>query len=173
VSATVGAVNLSGASPNDRLNGYISASRITLDPKQVAKTPDGASIVPLRTKLFPDTGFAPLDNTAQRVNAMAGYAPDAVSETSSATFKGGIYGGVCGLIIGFASQGVGIIGDLIAKRPPGGMVVLGLFTGIGAVLGSIVGLLKSTRKSAEDIKTMLFRGQLPTTFAGDTYERRT
>lgn len=160
-------VNMVGLTPNDRLNGYVSASRLQLDHKQVQKAADGEAIFPTGKKLLPDTGIEPLDITAQRVNAVADYAPEAVSQTSSATLRGGLYGGACGLIIGLVSQGAGIIGDLLSKKPPGGAVVLLLFTGIGALLGSALGLFKSTRKNAEAFKTMLFQGQRVPTFSGN------
>jgi hypothetical protein len=165
-----GAVNMASSAPNDRLDGYVSASRLQLDQKQLAKASDGDAIVPIRTRLLPDTGIEPLDGTAQRVNAVANYAPEAVSQTSSATLRGGLYGGACGFIIGLASQGAGIIGDLLSRRPPAGAVVLLLFTGIGALLGSALGFFKSTRKNAEAFKTMLFQGQQAATFSGSLPE---
>jgi hypothetical protein len=141
--------------------GFVSASRIKLDAKQLATAKEGDSVLPVRPTFLPNTGIEPLDSTAQRVNTVATYAPEAVSKTSSATFRGGLYGGLCGLIIGLASQGVGIVGDLFARRLPGGAIVVLLFTGFGSLLGSLLGFSKSGKSSAKELQTLLFMGQPP------------
>ena len=148
----------------------ISASRIPLDPKVVARARDGAPIQVSRMNFLPQTGIESLDDTAQRVNSVAEFAPEVVNQTSSATFRGGLYGGICGLIIGCANQGFSIIGDLFARRLPAGLVVITLYTGVAAAIGGILGFYKSSRQNAEKLKTLLFQGQFTNQPSSDTFE---
>lgn len=171
---SVNPLNLAGSSPStptfDLPRGSISASRISWNPSKAAEANDGDAVRP-GGKLR-ETGIKPLDKTAERMQSMVDYAPDVVSQTSSATIRGGIYGAICGSIIGLFNQGPGIIGDLFTKTPPAGLIIVGLFASAAGLLGGILGFLKSGREHAKELKTLLFRGQPPPVkFTADTYEK--
>lgn len=133
----------------------LNASRSFSLDKQVYGLQDGAPILRSQEALLPRTGIQTIDQANERVTSITQFGRQAVGTTFSSTFKGSLYGGMCGLLIAALSQRTQLLKVFQGQVPK---VFIAICAGLslgGAAIGGGLGFLQSVRKNLSEGRKLL------------------
>lgn len=148
----------------------VSASRIPLNYK-APNLKDGSPI-PVRDLSIPVTGIKTIDKAAEKAASLNQFGEHAVRSVSQSTWKGGVYGAICGAAIVLVTQKNLLLSlfqlpwAIIKEKQPIGKALVNhipwpflgaalIIGGAGALMGSFLGFKQATKGSAEDLQKIL------------------